>query len=86
MEEIVIDCTKIDSREALHSVFAEALSFPSWYGNNLDALYDCLTGLTGTIRLIDWDVAESNLGKYGLAAKRAIANAAFNNTNLEIVL
>jgi RNAse (barnase) inhibitor barstar len=31
--------------EALDAIGA-ALSFPSWYGRNLDALYDCLTDLS----------------------------------------
>lgn len=31
--------------EALDAIGA-ALSFPAWYGRNLDALYDCLTDLS----------------------------------------
>ena len=46
MEEKIIDCTKIKTREDLHRIFRETLSFPDWYGNNLDALYDCLTSIT----------------------------------------
>lgn len=86
MEERVIDCTEIRSREDLHEVFARELHFPAWYGRNLDALHDCLTELTGTVRLLDWDVAEHNLGKYGLAAKKAIAAAAFENEKLDLIL
>lgn len=29
----------------MHRLFAKALQFPDWYGNNLDALYDLLTDL-----------------------------------------
>lgn len=86
MEQIVIDCAAIHTREDLHRIFAQALSFPGWYGNNLDALHDCLTSLSGTVRLENWDTAEARLGKYGLATKKAIANAAFENPNLEIIL
>lgn len=84
--DITIDCSAIDSRESLHRVFAEALSFPEWYGKNLDALHDCLTEISGTIRLENWDIAEAKLGRYGLTAKTAIAKAAFENPNLEIIL
>lgn len=83
--EIVIDCAAIDSKETLHRVFAEALSFPEWYGNNLDAMHDCLTAMSGTIRLLDWEAAEAKLGKYGLSAKKVFAEAALENTNLEIL-
>ncbi|MGH4011561.1 MAG: barstar family protein [Pseudonocardiaceae bacterium] len=31
--------------EVLHAIGA-ALSFPAWYGRNLDALYDCLADLS----------------------------------------
>lgn len=34
--------TKIDALDAIGA----ALNFPSWYGRNLDALYDCLVDLS----------------------------------------
>lgn len=45
MEEITLLCTGLETRQQLHAALAEALRFPDWYGNNLDALYDCLTDL-----------------------------------------
>jgi Barstar (barnase inhibitor) len=36
------DCTKWRSSEVMHADFARTLSFPSYYGKNLDALHDCL--------------------------------------------
>lgn len=33
---------QILARGDLHTKFAEAFALPSWYGRNLDALYDCL--------------------------------------------
>lgn len=46
MREYVIDCTGCDSPRALHAALAEVLSFPEWYGGNLDALHDLLTAVT----------------------------------------
>lgn len=83
---VTIDCSGISSREYLHCTFAETLSFPSWYGRNLDALHDQLTSLSGTIRLENWEAAEAALGKYGIAAKRAILHAAQENKNLIVIL
>ncbi|NUT49285.1 MAG: barstar family protein [Saccharothrix sp.] len=34
------------TRQAVLGAIAEALSFPDWFGHNLDALYDCLTDLS----------------------------------------
>ncbi len=48
---ITIDCRNCPSSPALHRALAEALSFPDWYGHNLDALYDCLTDLEDEICL-----------------------------------
>lgn len=83
---ITIDCASIRSRKDLHRIFAEALSFPVWYGHNLDALHDQLTSLSGTVRLENWEQAEENLGKYGCTAKRVILHAALANENLIIIL
>jgi hypothetical protein len=40
---VKIDASSIDSWETFHSVFAEALGFPDFYGRNMDAWIDCLT-------------------------------------------
>ena len=86
MEEKIIDCTRIHSREDLHAIFREALAFPEWYGDNLDALYDCLTEISGKVRLLDWETAEVRLGDYGKKAKKVIAAAALRNTDLDLYI
>ena len=86
MEEKIIDCSEVRTREDLHRLFRETLNFPQWYGNNLDALYDCLTDCTGKVRLLNWDIAETNLGSYGAKAKKVIASAALRNTELDLYM
>ena len=86
MKETIIDCGCIRTREDLHRIFREALSFPDRYGNNLDALHDCLTEISGKVRLLNWEEAESRLGAYGPKAKKAMAAAALHNTNLDLYL
>ncbi len=47
-----IDCKDFTGPDQLHAALAEALSFPAWYGHNLDALYDCLTDLESETHLM----------------------------------
>ena len=87
MKEITIDCRNFISPAVLHSTFSAALSFPAHYGNNLDALHDCLTDLPGDnrIRLANWSAVETLLGKYAHNAKAAILDAAIQNPRLSVL-
>lgn len=40
-----LDFTACESREALYAVMRRAMDWQDWYGENLDALWDILTGL-----------------------------------------
>ena len=44
----VLDASRMREKEAAHAYLRQMLSFPEYYGNNLDALYDCLTELDET--------------------------------------
>lgn len=87
MKDITIDCRGLVPRSDLHRAFADALAFPDHYGNNLDALHDCLTEIAEEtrIRLLHWAAAEESLGSYAQAAKRAILDAAIENENLAVI-
>ena len=87
MKEITIDCRGFVPRSDLHRAFADALAFPDHYGNNLDALHDCLTEISEETRifLVNWADAEERLGSYARSAKRAILDAAIENQNLAII-
>ena len=51
MKRINIDGKALVSPKALHESLAAALSFPEYYGGNLDALYDVLTDICEPICL-----------------------------------
>ncbi len=57
MKEKMIDCKDMENPRQLHQALAQTLEFPEWYGNNLDALFDCLTEIGTptclTVRNID---------------------------------
>jgi len=61
MKTVTLDCTNIQTPAQLHQRLAMALSFPDWYGHNLDALYDCLTEISEEICLVlaGWDTLDS---------------------------
>lgn len=44
METIFIDFSNAKTMGQLHHIVKQALHFPDWYGENLDALWDLLTG------------------------------------------
>ena len=64
--EYCIDCAVITTRQDFHRILAQTLGFPEWYGNNLDALYDCLTDLFAPTHLIleNWDPLSPVLGPF----------------------
>lgn len=48
MKNIIIDFSKCKYPLDLHNEIREKLNLPEWYGNNLDALWDMLTGFIET--------------------------------------
>lgn len=42
---IFVDCARCRTRKDVLQAIARAFAFPSWFGMNLDALYDALTDL-----------------------------------------
>lgn len=86
MKEIHIDCSVITSREVLHDTFASTLHFPYWYGRNLDALYDCLTGIGEPVMIYFtcWPTTAEALGTYAHGVQAVFTDAAKANPNLSV--
>ena len=42
-KRVTLSGNKMLTKDAMHIYLARKLKFPSYYGKNLDALYDCLT-------------------------------------------
>lgn len=43
-KELILNGDSINSIDEFHIKIAKLLDFPEFYGKNLDALWDCLTG------------------------------------------
>lgn len=39
---VVLDASRMTDKETAHAYLKEVLELPDYYGNNLDALHDCL--------------------------------------------
>ena len=80
---ITIDCTGVENARQMHELLARELSFPPYYGHNLDALFDCLTEMGNrTIRLEGYMA----LGEWKDRFTGVFANVALENPDLDIVL
>ncbi len=81
MRICILDGNKLTNRELLHNALAESLSFPNWYGRNLDALYDCLTDFheEAEIRILHEASLKENLGNYALLLLKVLQEAARAN-------
>ncbi len=77
-DTITINGDKMRDRDSAHRVIASALSFPDWYGANLDALADCLSELPrdATVCLFDEYKMLESLGEYGEKIIRIFEQAA----------
>ena len=78
MRKIVIDCASLSPAQ-LHRVLAQELEFPSWYGSNLDALYDCLTDLEEDTHLVLQDLHDD-------AFRQTLLEASFENSSFAVTL
>ena len=49
---ILCDFARLKTPEAVYDYLQTELSFPAWFGRNLDALHDCLTDISTPTRLV----------------------------------
>lgn len=86
MKSVVLDAQSLESRETLHATLAKALDFPAWYGNNLDALFDCLTTLSEetTLMLPNEATLSALLGPYGPRFLHVCQAAAEENEKVRV--
>lgn len=67
MNRVVLEGSKLTDRKVLHKILKKELRFPEYYGENLDALWDCLTTdieMPVVIEWIDFQISKKLLGDY----------------------
>lgn len=79
---ILLDAQEMTKRKTAHAYLKQMLSFPDYYGMNLDALHDCLTDLNDTeVQFINTENAPAYFEK----VLRVFRDSARDNEQLKIV-
>ena len=71
MKEIILDGKKFIDSQTTHEILKNVFEFPDYYGENLNAFWDCITDHAidclheGNERIIwnDFDVSKNNIGE-----------------------
>ena len=87
MQRIVIDGRRMRNREDAHAYLQKKLSFPEYYGRNLDALYDCLTDVHEETEIVVkyTNTLSRRLGEYGQKMIETLSDAARENRQINIL-
>lgn len=76
----------IRSKEELHSRLKGALMLPEYYGNNLDALADCLTDIREDIQITVSGYAslEAYMNEYAEAFRETLENVCEEDPHIRV--
>ena len=87
-KRLTLNAKKMTTRERAHAHIKERLRLPDWYGNNLDALNDCLGEIGEPTRIVVRyaPLLEETLGEYGVKIGRVFKTASEENENLRVTL
>lgn len=61
MMVVILDASKMTDKETSHAYLKEEFDLPEYYGNNLDALHDCLDEMEDLEIIVE---NEEDAGKY----------------------
>ena len=83
---LVINARRMTTRGDAHAHLKQRLRLPEWYGNNLDALHDCLSeiGIPTRVILRYAPLLESMPDGYGSRLIAVLEQSAQENANLRL--
>lgn len=86
MKTIILDAARMKTRDAVHAYLKEALQLPTYYGENLDALNDCLGEISeDTAIVVPKIITQTDyLGDYGKIMLQVFTAAAKENSYLTV--
>ncbi|NLB79239.1 MAG: barstar family protein [Clostridiaceae bacterium] len=88
MKTIVIDGKFMTSKKKAHEYLAKRLSFPDYYGKNLDALHDCLLDISTPTNIVFYNkkYLDIILNSYAHIMLKTFMHASEENNFLTISL
>jgi len=86
MKVILLNGAKMRDRESAHDYLKRKLSLPDYYGNNLDALWDCLTADFSPKKIIIYNLDKliETPDSYGESIISLLQEAARDNEYIEV--
>ena len=81
----ILDGAMMNTKEKAHDHLQEQLALPPYYGRNLDALYDCLSVMSGRIKMYHTAEMRRSLAAYGEKILRVLKDAQSEFLSIEFV-
>ena len=85
MRKLLLLCDGLDSLHELHTRMKELFGFPEYYGENFDAMFDCLTDVCEPTRLEVRDLKKSGLGAAARVFRQVVLDADESNPNFRVI-
>lgn len=86
MREYFINFSTVSDKAALHKKISTCLSLPDYYGNNLDALYDCLSELRNCCVYLSGTKYLTVLGEYGRSTLQVFLDTAEGRSDFILII
>jgi ribonuclease inhibitor len=86
MKEILLNGDKMLNKAATHAYLKQKLALPDYYGENLDALWDCLAADFSLKKITIYNTAAiiEHLGSYGESIISLLEQAAEENEYIKV--
>ena len=85
MRKLLLLCDGLNSLHELHTRMKELFGFPEYYGENFDAMFDCLTDVCEPTRLEVRDLKKSGLGAAARVFRQVVLDADESNPNFRVI-